>query len=198
MIKDRLDKFYNLISQTKCSYKDTYLEVKDMYQVIWNMLKKVKKEKNIVYIIGNGGSAGIASHFCTDLINKCEISTFTLVDSNVMTCMANDYGYESVYSRPLSVIAKENDLLFAISSSGQSQNIINAVSVAKKLNLKVITLSGFKNNCPLRVLGDLNIWLNAKDYGLVEMGHFFILHTLVDLWNVDIEMVEKLQEVLYE
>ena len=72
------------------------------------------------------------------------------------------------------------DILIAISSSGQSRNIVNAVAVAKKNGATVITLSGFQDNNPLRQIGHYNLWLNSKDYGQVEIGHAFILHYLTD------------------
>ena len=141
----------------------------------------IKKNNASVYIVGNGGSAGIASHFCIDLLNALGIATFTLVDSNVITCFSNDYGYENSFSKALEVLIRKNDLLVAISSSGQSPNILRSAAVAKKNCASVVTLSGFKENNPLSEMGDLNFWLDAKDYGLVETGHFFLLHTIIDL-----------------
>ncbi len=148
------------------------------------LLKQTKERKGLVYVIGNGGSAGIASHFCTDLLRTLEIPAATLVDSNVVTCFANDYGYENVYSLQLTQKLRSNDLLVAISSSGRSTNIINAAAVAAEKDVSVITLSGFSHENPLRRMGDLNFWLDSCDYGLVETGHFFLLHTIIDTFNI--------------
>lgn len=147
------------------------------------MIEQVCIDRGIVYVIGNGGSAGIASHFATDLIKSMKVPAQTLYDSNLMTCLGNDYGYETVFSYPLGQLLKPNDLLVAISSSGKSPNIVKAAETAVQSKAKLITLSGFSEENPLRQLGDLNFWINRKDYGLVETAHFFLLHTIVDFWN---------------
>jgi D-sedoheptulose 7-phosphate isomerase len=144
------------------------------------LLLQTRQKRGIVYVIGNGGSAGIASHFVTDLMKTLEIPASTLFDSNLMTCIGNDYGYESVFSHPLNMILRPESLLVAISSSGKSRNILQAVSTARNKGARVMTLSGFSDDNPLRKKGDLNFYLPADEYGLVEMGHFFLLHTIVD------------------
>ena len=138
------------------------------------------KKGNKILLAGNGGSAAIASHSVTDFLNVAKISAHTINDAAVLTCMANDYGYEDAFSRVLNTTIKKEDLLIAISSSGNSKNIINSVKTAKKLGAKVVTLSGFSSKNNLRVLGDVNIWSNSKDYGMVEVAHQFILHNLSD------------------
>ena len=131
-----------------------------------------------IYIVGNGGSASIASHAVVDFINVAKLNAHTLHDSATLTCMANDYGYENSFSSILKTILKENDILIAISSSGKSKSIINAVNVSKKNGTKVITLSGFNPQNELRTLGCVNFWCNSSDYGMVEISHQFILHNI--------------------
>ena len=96
------------------------------------------------------------------------------------TCISNDYGYEHVYEKQLAQFIEKEDVLIAISSSGNSKNIINAATFAKNKGAHVITLSGFSENNRLRQIGDYNLWLNANDYGQVEIGHAFILHYFTD------------------
>ena len=143
----------------------------------------LKMTKGVVYVIGNGGSAGIASHFSNDLMKALHIPSQTLYDSNLMTCLSNDLGYEEVFSFPLEKLLKPTDVLVAISSSGKSPNILKAAEVAKKRGVPLITLSGFLPTNPLRTLGHLNFWIDRADYGLVESAHFILLHSLVDLWK---------------
>lgn len=133
-----------------------------------------------VYLVGNGGSAAVASHAITDFVNVAKLRAMTLHESSLMTCMANDYGYESAFSRILGVMAGTGDMLLAISSSGRSANIRNAVAQMKDIGGMSVTLSGFDGDNPLRQMGNLNIWLNSHDYGLVEIGHLFILHNIAD------------------
>lgn len=183
MIYKRLEEFHNIITNSICSTQKDIVEIEEALSIFKSYLLTTKKNDGLVYVIGNGGSAGIASHFCNDLIKALKIPANTLVDSNVLTCLSNDFGYDKCYSEALKVNLKQQDLLVSISSSGNSMNIINAVKVAKDKGAKVITLSGFDAFNPLRQLGDLNFWLDRIDYGLVEMGHLFILHCLVDLFE---------------
>ncbi len=148
--------------------------------LIINMLIQCRNQNGAVYIVGNGGSAAIASHATIDFLNMAKMKATAMLDSAVTTCISNDYGYEYVYSKQLEKFIGPQDVLIAISSSGQSKNIINAVNIAKKNDAKVITLSGFQDNNPLRQIGHYNLWLNSIDYGQVEIGHAFILHYLTD------------------
>lgn len=144
------------------------------------MLAKVRGNGGSVYVIGNGGSAAVASHAVIDLVNVAKLRAFTLHEPSVLTCIVNDYGYENAYSRLLAHMARPGDVLIAISSSGRSMNIRNAATQVAGNGGSVITLSGFLHDNPLRSLGDVNIWLDASDYGLVEVGHQFLLHNLSD------------------
>ncbi|HSX38027.1 MAG TPA: SIS domain-containing protein [Chlamydiales bacterium] len=152
-------------------------------QALDRFFAMVSETKGIVYVIGNGGSAGIASHFSNDLMKALKIRSQTLYDSNIMTCLSNDIGYENVFSYPLDLLLKPEDLLVAISSSGKSPNILKAVDVARRRGVPVITLSGFLRDNPLNSAGQLNFWIDRCDYGLVEVAHFFLLHTVIDLWH---------------
>ncbi|NGX63684.1 MAG: Phosphoheptose isomerase [Candidatus Anoxychlamydiales bacterium] len=183
MIYERLKKISEMIVNTTCTTSDDILELEEAFSLFKEKLLKAQNTNGITYVIGNGGSAGIASHFCNDLLKTLKIPSSTLVDASVLTCLANDYGYEKCYSEALKVISKSDDVLVAISSSGNSLNIVNAVRVAKEKGSFVITFSGFDSANPLRQIGDLNFWLDKKDYGLVEMGHMFLLHSIVDLFE---------------
>lgn len=144
------------------------------------ILRSARERDSNVYLIGNGGSAGVASHATTDFVNVVGLRAQTIHDASILTCMANDYGYENGFARILERLARKGDVLIAISSSGKSPNIRNAASTTRHNGGHVVTLSGFGHDNPLRSLGDLNIWLSSRDYGLVEVGHQFILHNISD------------------
>jgi len=144
------------------------------------ILRAARDRGSSVYVIGNGGSAGVASHAITDFVNVARLRAQTVHESSLLTCMANDYGYENAFTRILATLARSGDVLVAISSSGKSLNICNAAVKVRELGGTVITLSGFVPDNPLRALGDLNIWLDSRDYGMVEIGHEFILHNIAD------------------
>ena len=143
-------------------------------------LKQTKDLGNRIFVIGNGGSAGVASHVVTDFVNKGGLCASTLHDPALLTCMANDYGYENAFAQILSTLAHKGDVLIAVSSSGQSANIHNAIQLMQKVGGTTISLSGFKKNNPLRSLGSLNFWLDSNDYVFVEMGHFFLLNHIAE------------------
>lgn len=130
--------------------------------------------------IGNGGSAAIASHMAVDFWKNAGIRAVAFNDSSLLTCISNDYGYEHVFEKPIEMFAEPADTLIAISSSGQSENILRGVSAAKKRSLKVLTLSGFNKDNPLRELGDINFYVPSESYGHVEIVHLSICHCLVE------------------
>ena len=146
-------------------------------------LSKLKDASGSIYIIGNGGSAGVASHAATDFFNVAKIKTFTLHESSLLTCMTNDFGYENAFARILDQVINKRDVLIAISSSGNSINIRNAADIAKKHHATIVTFSGFSKDNPLRKMGNINIWLDSDDYGFVEIGHQFLLHNIADRFN---------------
>jgi len=177
----RLLEFRSVITLTQVTdlsgtMRDTEASIARML----DLLRDLRRSKGSLYLIGNGGSAAVASHSVTDFLNVAQLRAMTLHDSSLITCMANDYGYENAYARILSTLAQPGDMLIAISSSGKSLNICNAVTKMRDLGASVITLSGFSSDNTLRALGDLNIWLDSRDYGMVEIGHQFLLHNVAD------------------
>ncbi len=136
--------------------------------------------KKIIFI-GNGGSAGIASHMAVDYWRNGGMRAVCYNEGAQLTCISNDFGYEQVFAKPIQMFADAGDILVAISSSGRSQNILNGAAAAKALGCKVITLSGFSANNPLRKMGDWNIYIPSTKYGFVELAHQIILHAMLDL-----------------
>jgi D-sedoheptulose 7-phosphate isomerase len=131
--------------------------------------------------IGNGASAAISSHMSTDFSKNAGIKALSFNDSSLLTCVSNDYGYKHVFEKPIEMFADSRDILVAISSSGKSENIVRGAKIARLKGLKIITLSGFKSNNPLRKLGDINFYLPIREYGYVEIIHQSLLHCLVDI-----------------
>lgn len=158
--------------------------VVDLDEAIARCVAQVVAARNAsrtVFCVGNGGSAAIASHACNDLIKTVRVRAQSLNDVAVVTAFANDEGYENVYSMPLDLMASANDLLFAISSSGRSKSILQAVAIFRKRGGHVVTLSGFDPSNPLRREGDLNLYVPAMEYGFVEIAHASLLHCVTDL-----------------
>lgn len=140
-----------------------------------------KREQAQLFFIGNGGSSAIASHMTADFMKNGGMNTYSLYDNAVTTCMGNDYGYEFIFSKPMEFLVRESDLVVAISSSGNSANIINAIKVAKGRGAAVITFTGFRADNTAKAMGDINIYVPCEKYGIVESVHNLILQQIVDL-----------------
>lgn len=172
------------------------LEERDPYEDYLDVLPKVECDASfaevladlilgrhancVLHFIGNGGSAAIASHMAADWQKAAKFPAMCFNDAPAVTALSNDIAYDSVFSEPLKIHGRAGDILFAISSSGHSQNIINAVDVARQSGLKIVTLSGFHPDNRLRQTGDVNFYVPSRRYGVVETAHLAILHSLLD------------------
>lgn len=116
-----------------------------------------------------------------DFMNNGGMHTCSLYDNAVITGTGNDYGYEYVFSKSMEFLVNEDDLVVAISSSGNSSNIIIAIDVAKKKNAQVITFTGFQEGNRVKQMGDINVYVPCEKYGIVESIHNLILQQIVDM-----------------
>lgn len=157
-----------------------------------NILQAAYERDGRIYIFGNGGSMALATHWVADF-NK------TIFDSNLekhsrrfqairlpsteseITAWANDIGYDMIFAGPLKNYIQDSDVVIAISSSGNSANVIKAVELAKQHKVPVIGISGFGSDNKLNQLADAKIYIPAEkgDYFLVEGVHGIILHMMV-------------------
>ena len=177
----RVTQFRDILNCCEITGKQgTQFPLEDGIATFCERLAQLRKKGEKLYLVGNGGSAGVASHSATDFFNVAKLKAFTLHESALLTCMANDFNYENAYARMLGQVMNPGDIVIAISSSGKSLNILNAATNAAEKGGFIVTLSGFSRDNPLRSLGDINIWLNSNDYGFVEIGHQFILHNVSD------------------
>jgi D-sedoheptulose 7-phosphate isomerase len=133
-----------------------------------------------VLFIGNGGSNAICSHMMEDYMKMARKQTLSFTDAALITCFANDYGYEHAQTEWIKFNYQTGDVLVAISSSGESKNILNAVDAHKTLGGGVITLSGFAADNTLSRKGNINFITPVKNYGIVETFHQVILHAILD------------------
>ncbi len=133
-----------------------------------------------LFFIGNGGSAAIAGHMAADWSKAGGFRAQCFNDAPLVTCLANDTGYENVFAFGIHQYADAGDLLFAISSSGKSPSILNAVHAGNERGLTVITLSGFEAGNLLRAAGAVNFYVPSRQYGIVEVAHHAILHAILD------------------
>lgn len=153
----------------------------DAFADVHDLARRTCDGRGRLFFVGNGGSAGIASHMAIDFTKNGGLPALALTDGAALTCLGNDLGYENVFARQLEAHARHGDLLVAISSSGRSPNILRAVEAARAAGCAVVTLSGFDAGNPLRTLGDRNFYIASDQYGFVEIGHLALLHAILDL-----------------
>lgn len=144
-------------------------------------MKAVNAAGKKIIIAGNGGSAAIASHCAVDLTKNARIRSVNFNEASLVTCLANDYGYERWLEKGLELYADAGDLIILISSSGKSLNMVRAADYARGKGLKLVTFTGFAADNPLRSRGNLNFWVDSRAYNIVEMTHHIWLLAACDL-----------------
>lgn len=134
-----------------------------------------------VILCGNGGSSATASHVSVDLSISTHIKAINFNEYNLITCFSNDFGYENWIKKSLEIYGLPEDLLIMISCSGNSKNLINANAYAQSIGMKVATLTGCQKTNKLNSNKfNHGIWINSKDYNVIESIHHTILLTIVD------------------
>ena len=144
------------------------------------MTRAMHERGGFLYIVGNGGSAGMASHMAADACKNGHLRALTFNDPALITATGNDLSYDHVFSLPLERLARPGDLLIAISSSGNSPNIVRALEARSALGVEAVTLSGKRADNRSRTLGDLNFYVPLSRYGWAESAHQVILHYWFD------------------
>jgi D-sedoheptulose 7-phosphate isomerase len=137
---------------------------------------------------GNGGSAADAQHFAAELLNRFEMERAPLaavalaMDSSTMTSIANDYAWQQTFSKPLRALGRRGDALFAISTSGNSGNVIEAIQVAHELGIRVVALTGNGGGKMAGLLraDDVHLCVPHKRTVRIQEVHLLCLHCLCD------------------
>ena len=147
------------------------------------------KAGNKILSCGNGGSAEQAQHFASELVNRFEKERQGLAgialttDASVLTSIANDYSFDIVFSRQINALANKGDILFALSTSGNSQNILKAIETAQQQNMEVILLSGKNGGKAARQLNkeSIEIRVPTQTTARIQEVHLLVIHCLCDL-----------------
>ena len=122
----------------------------------------------------------MASHMAVDGTKSAGIKALAFNDSAFLTAISNDLGCEDMFALPLKRFAQMGDLLTSISSSGNSPNVVRALECARDMKLSIITLSGMTPNNRSRSFGNLNFYIPAATYGIIESSHAVVLHCWLD------------------
>ncbi|OGQ05097.1 MAG: phosphoheptose isomerase [Deltaproteobacteria bacterium RIFCSPLOWO2_01_44_7] len=171
-LTDYFDLYRNAILET--DVRDQLIQIKDLF-------KKTHAQGNKVVFIGNGGSAAMASHCAVDLTKNARIRCVNFNEADLLTCFANDFGYERCFEKALEFYADPGDVLVLISSSGKSPNILRAAEMARKKGLFLITLTGFASDNPLSNMGRINLCVDSRAYNVIENTHQIWLLAVCDL-----------------
>lgn len=169
-------------------------DIKDDIESASYLLSNSLSNGNKIILCGNGGSASDAQHIAAELIGRFKeerkaLAAISLAtDTSALTCIGNDYGYESIFERQLSGIGNSGDVLIAISTSGTSANVLKAVNYAKKNKIKVITMTG-NASCEMNIQADISIAVPSKITARIQECHILLGHYLCELIERHLELV---------
>ena len=164
-------------------------EISNRLEIIKQLFESTHKSGNKIIFVGNGGSAAMASHCAVDLSKNAGIRSINFNEADLITCLANDRGFENWVTEALKLYADKGDAVVLISSSGKSDNMINAAKYCNQNFLTLVTVTGMDKHNPLKSQNDkgsytdsdLNLWVNSKAYNLIEMVHHFWLLCVCDM-----------------
>lgn len=168
--------------ETKQYLFNNITAIKQTTELIINSLRNHGK----ILVCGNGGSAAEAQHFAAELIGRFEKERTAIpcialtTDSSNLTALGNDYGFESVFKRQISALGNKGDVLLCLSSSGNSENLIEAAAEAKRKNMMIINLLG-KDGGKMKQMGNIEIIIPSSNTARIQECHLLILHILAKL-----------------
>lgn len=163
-------------------YRDLLIndEVKTRIAEFAALALEVRAAGRKMIFSGNGASASISEHGAVDFTKQGGVRGITFHDPNLMTCFANDFGYDHWVAKALEHYGDAGDVVVLISTSGRSPSVVNAAHAAHKLGMKVVTFTGRDADNPLKAAGDLNFYVPSNAYNIVENLHSVWLTATVD------------------
>ena len=179
MDKDFFKKYYTQLNKLTNSLIDT-----DLISIANKIINNQKLGGKVI-VVGNGGSAAIASHVTVDLNKAAGIEAINFNDPSMITCFGNDFGYENWVLEAIKIHCKSNDTVILISSSGESLNIINGMKKANLITETTVSFTGFSKNNTLSSLGTVNLWVDSSVYNYVEIVHNIWLLSMIDFLIIE-------------
>ena len=156
-------------------------EAKDIIRKFSKLALTIRDRKAKMMFGGNGASASAAEHGAVDFTKQGRVRGITFHDPNLITCFANDYGYDHWLAKAIEHYADDGDAVVLLSVSGTSPSVVNAAKYAKSMGLVIISFTGREANNPLRELSDIDFWVPSHSYNLVECVHQIWLTATIDV-----------------
>lgn len=156
-------------------------EVHPKIEAFRDIAQGVRKRGNKMIFAGNGASASLAEHGAVDFTKQGKVRAVTFHDPNLMTCFANDFGYDMWMAKAIEHYADPGDVVVLISCSGSSPSVVNAAKYSREAGLTVVSFTGRDESNPLKGLSDLAFWLNSHAYNLIENTHGIWITATIDL-----------------
>ena len=175
-----LDSLSTALNGTQSSIGTKPAGIEDALNRAVEIIKSVQASSGTQFFLGNGASAAFAEHMALDWTKNGGVRSQNPSSSVLLTALANDISFHDSFATYLDRYARKGDLVVTISSSGNSENIVRAIATARKMECEVITLSGLKPDNTSRKLGDVNFYVPARTYGIVECAHQALLHMMID------------------
>ncbi len=151
------------------------------------MMVQTLRSGGKILIAGNGGSAADSQHMAAEMVGRLLVERDPLpaialtTDTSNLTAIGNDYGYEKIFERQIRALAKNNDVFIAISTSGESKNLVLAISAARKIGCKIICLTGTQTSTMAKEADVALCVGKGRNSGRIQESHIFAIHSLVDL-----------------
>jgi D-sedoheptulose 7-phosphate isomerase len=147
------------------------------------LIEETRKNRKTIWVMGNGGSLAIAEHLCCDWTKGLQsnrlphVKVHSLTSGPLMTAIANDLSYAQVFGEQIKMFCEPGDVVMVISSSGNSDNVVQAIEVAKSMKVKTVAMTGFSGG-RLKDLADIHLHAAFNNYGIVEDAHQIMMHVL--------------------
>lgn len=178
-----VDDIAEVLKQTEVTDKDgNQLGLEKGMELFIDKAKELQDRRGTLFFCGNGASCTMAEHLSHDCFQNGDFLTMTCSETSHITAISNDVSYEDVYAYRIGKALTDKDGLIAISSSGNSPNIVKAAKTAREKGMLVVTITGMKPDNASRKIGDINFYVPAKTYGMVESAHATLLHSWLDLF----------------
>ena len=171
-LNDYWKKYQKLFNESRND--ESIISIKDS-------IKNTNLANGRLLFFGNGASASLCSHAASDFTKQAKITSLAFNDHNLITALSNDYGYDQWVSKAIQLYSNKNDMIFFISVSGESKNLLNGIDKANQNNLRTASLTGSNKNNPLRKKSNYSLWVDSKAYNIVETIHTIWITLMIDM-----------------